>query len=120
MPLQGLFLNRRETPSGPAVTFQDNADDLINDLMTNLASSPANELDGQISDALRNSLFGRKSDDNPMGGQDLVGRNIFRSREVNLPTYAGLAECFGLRPDAQVGPHPHKDQFNSTQCSVAC
>jgi len=36
--------------------------------------------------------------------EDLVGRNIFRSREVNLPTYAGLAECFGVTPDAQVRP----------------
>lgn len=90
------------TPAGLSVTFRPDADALIDDLMSNLAASPANELDGQISDALRNSLFGRPSPDNAMGGQDLVGRNIFRSREVNLPTYAGLAECFGIPPDAQV------------------
>ena len=102
--VQRVFLRPVETPSGLEVTFRSDADSLIDSLMSNLASSPANELDGAISDALRNFLFGRPGPNNPMGGQDLVGRNIFRSREVNLPTYAGLAECFGVTPDAQVRP----------------
>lgn len=90
----------------PTVTFdvEKGGDKLLDKLVSSLATSLANELDGLISDALRNTLFGRPTPDNPMGGQDLVGRNIFRSREVNLPTYAGLAECFGITPDAQVWP----------------
>lgn len=102
--MQRVFLNPQQTPSGISVTFRPDADNLIDRLMSNLANSKANQLDGKISDALRNTLFGRPAGDNPMGGQDLVGRNIFRSREVNLPTYAGLAECFGITPDAQVCP----------------
>eukprot|EP00892_Ulva_mutabilis_P005801 jgi/Ulvmu1/3593/UM017_0005.1 len=58
--------------------------------------APPTEIDGRLSDALRNFLFGRSE------GQDLAGRNIFRSRELGLPTYAGMAECFGITPDATI------------------
>eukprot|EP00892_Ulva_mutabilis_P005142 jgi/Ulvmu1/29/UM001_0030.1 len=62
--------------------------------MSALSTTTANEIDGRLSDALRNLLFGRSE------GQDLAGRNIFRSRELGLPTYADMAECFGITPDA--------------------
>eukprot|EP00892_Ulva_mutabilis_P005792 jgi/Ulvmu1/3585/UM169_0003.1 len=91
---ESVFLNVVETPEGPEVSFRPDADTFLDSLVRNLATSPANELDGKISDAIRNTLFGR------IAGEDLVGRNIFRSRDVALPTYAGLAECFGITPDA--------------------
>ena len=96
--MQSVFLNVVDTAAGPEVTFRPDAVSFLDSLVSGLVTSPANELDGKISDALRNTLFGRGA------GEDLVGRNIFRSRDVALPTYAGLAECFGVTPDAQVRP----------------
>lgn len=119
LKLQRVFLDVEETAAGPAITFNAESENLIDSLMSNLASSPANELDGQVSDALRNTLFGRKTPDNPMGGQDLVGRNIFRSRDVSLPTYAGLARCFGITPDAQVRM-PRMAPGTCVCCVVCC
>eukprot|EP00892_Ulva_mutabilis_P005800 jgi/Ulvmu1/3592/UM017_0004.1 len=80
----------------PSVTYKDNAESSVANVMAALSTSTANEIDGRLSDALRNFLFGRSE------GQDLAGRNIFRSRELGLPTYAGMAECFGITPDATI------------------
>ena len=98
MHMQKFFLERQSTAEGVAVTFRTDADTVLDDLVSALAASPANEMDGRVSDAMRNNLFGLDE------GQDLVGRNIFRSRDVALPTYAGLAQCFGITPDATVRP----------------
>lgn len=65
-------------------------------LLTGLATEPCAEMDGRMSDSLRLMLFG------PHFQQDLAARNIFRGRDLNLPTYAGLAKCFGVEPDARV------------------
>lgn len=48
-------------------------------------------VDNHIVDGLRNFLFGM---------EDLVTRNLFRAREVGLPTYADTVECFGSAPIA--------------------
>ena len=54
----------------------------------------ANEIDGRISDALRNTLFGAF-------GEDLAARNIFRGRDVGVPWYKDIARCHGVEPDAE-------------------
>ena len=68
--------------------------------MLQLSTTTASEIDGKLSDALRNFLFGRAE------GEDLVGRNIFRGRELGVPTYAGVAQCFGLEFDDKVRSCP--------------
>ena len=63
-------------------------------LLTAVAGTPANEIDGKFSSALRNSLFG-------MFGEDLASRNLFRGRELGVPGYAALAKCFGNKPNTK-------------------
>ena len=46
-------------------------------------------VDNHIVDGLRNFLF---------GAEDLVTRNLFRSRDVGLATYADTVECYGSVP----------------------
>ena len=113
MHMQSFFLEAEDTADGPAVNFRAGADAILDDLVSALATSSANELDGRVSDALRNNLFGLAE------GQDLVGRNIFRSRDVALPTYAGLAECFGITPDVTVRPSP-TPLTSTSNCSCVC
>eukprot|EP00892_Ulva_mutabilis_P008880 jgi/Ulvmu1/6364/UM290_0001.1 len=84
-----FYAKAREGGFLPLTTAADTPDG-----SASLPEVTANEIDGRLSDALRNFLFGRSE------GQDLAGRNIFRSRELGLPTYAGMAECFGITPDA--------------------
>ena len=94
--MQTFYLQQTGSPAAPAVTYKASAEADITSIMMKLSTTKANEIDGKLSDALRNELFGRSE------GQDLAGRNIFRGRELGLPTYAGLAECYGTTPDAQV------------------
>eukprot|EP00892_Ulva_mutabilis_P006084 jgi/Ulvmu1/3848/UM018_0064.1 len=93
---ESFYLERTGPDSAPKVTYKASANDDLADMMHQLASTKANEIDGKLSDALRNFLFGHDE------GQDLAGRNIFRGRELGMPTYAGLAECFGTKHDATV------------------
>lgn len=80
----------------PSITYRDDAESDITNIMTQLSTTRANEVDGKLSDALRNFLFGHED------AEDLAGRNIFRGRELGIPTYGGLAACFGLEHDATV------------------
>jgi hypothetical protein len=66
------------------------------------AWSVANEIDGKLSSALRNSLFGSF-------GEDLASRNIFRGRDMDLPHYDKISTCFGVNYNQKVrrGPPPH-------------
>ena len=98
--MQEFFLRTSGTPDAPTVEYKINAEVQLSSIMWQLALTPANEIDGKLSDALRNNLFG------PAEGEDLAGRNIARGRDLGIPTYGGLAECFGLTPDATVR-HPH-------------
>ena len=91
---EDFYLVKSGPPSAPTATFRDDAEQDFSDIMQALSTTPANEIDGKLSDALRNLLFAE--------GEDLAGRNIFRGRELGLPTYAGMAECFGVSPDATV------------------
>ena len=88
---------------GSSPTYKANSDQLVDTIMRKLSTTSANEIDGKLSDALRNFLFN--------DGEDLAGRNIFRGRDIGLPTYAGLAKCFGITPDSKVQPpcHPPSD-----------
>lgn len=92
--VQTFFLDNSGSGSRPSVAYKDNADAMVSNIMQQLSTSSANEIDGKLSDALRNMLFDL--------GEDLAGRNIFRGRDLGLPTYAGLAECYGTTPNAQV------------------
>jgi len=93
--VQTFFLEK----SGRSPTYKANSDALVDTIMRKLSTTSANEIDGRLSDALRNFLFDE--------GQDLAGRNIFRGRDIGVPTYAGLAKCFGIKPDFKV-PSPRK------------
>ena len=99
--VQSFFLEHGGTFDAPSVTYKDDAESILSNIMLQLSTTKANEIDGRLSDALRNFLFGRDE------GQDLAGRNIFRGRDLGIPTYAGLAECFGTTPVATVCSHPH-------------
>ena len=78
------------------MTYKADAESNIANIMSKLSTTSANEIDGRLSDALRNFLFGRDE------AQDLAGRNIFRGRELGVPTYEGMAECYGTTPDPTV------------------
>ena len=110
--VQRMFLEE----SGKSPDYKSNSDELVTRIMRTLSTTSANEIDGKLSDALRNFLFDF--------GEDLAGRNIFRGRDIGLPTYAGLAKCYGISPDRQVKPPNHLpsvvlQSYDSTcqQCS---
>jgi Animal haem peroxidase len=83
-------------PQRSGVTLKDNAEELLTNVMAAVAGSKAAELDAKMSEALRNILFG------PTMKEDLASRNIFRGRELNVPTCGGVAKCLGLTAHAQV------------------
>ena len=97
--VQDFFLDKSGPVDSPMVTYKADAEDRLCNIMEGLATTRANEIDGKLSDALRNFLFGRSE------GEDLAGRNIFRGRDLGVPTYGGLAECYGLKPNAKVRVH---------------
>eukprot|EP00892_Ulva_mutabilis_P005365 jgi/Ulvmu1/31/UM001_0033.1 len=93
---EAFFTVQSGNPAAPTVEYKPDAEALLSSIFSGLVSTPCNEFDGRLSDALRNFLFGRAE------GEDLAGRNIFRGRELGIPTYAGLAECFGIVPNLSV------------------
>lgn len=54
-------------------------------------NTTAQAVDSQIIDGLRNFLFAAGPG---LFGEDLITRNLFRSREVGLPTYDTVAQCY--------------------------
>lgn len=98
--LQDYFLEHRDG----GFAMRDDAGTRLDSLLEAAAGSPCAERDGTMSDTLRNTLFG-------MFGHDLAARNIFRARDLHLPSYADLASCFGAQADAEV-PDP------SSLCSI--
>lgn len=86
-------------PSGKK--YRDDSDDDIDDMMRAVAQESAAELDGKMSNGLRNILFGPLvvKDGIPSGAEDLCTRNIYRGRDLHLPSYAGLARCYGIEPN---------------------
>jgi hypothetical protein len=65
-------------------------------LLRGLAAQPAQEIDPQIIDEVRNFLFGPPGS----GGFDLATLNIQRGRDHGLPGYNEVREAFGLTPAA--------------------
>jgi len=59
------------------------------------ASNLAAEVDGQLSNTLRNMLFGVR-------GLDLAAFNIFRGRELGVATYETFTKLFGTTFDASL------------------
>lgn len=51
------------------------------------AQTPAQKVDTKVVDGLRNIMF---------GSEDLVTRNLFRGRDMGLPTYQEIASCYGF------------------------
>lgn len=94
--MQKFFLINEEGGVG----YKPDAGALMDKILALLTTTQAAEMDGKMSDALRNILFG------PEFQEDLCSRNIFRSREMNVPSYANIATCFGETPDPTVRAHP--------------
>jgi hypothetical protein len=81
LPLRAAFFNPKEiTRTG------------IDPLLRGLAKQPAQELDNQIVDDVRNFLFGPPG----AGGFDLASLNIQRGRDHGLPSYNQVREALGL------------------------
>lgn len=55
----------------------------------------AQQADAKVIDGLRNFLFAAGPN---VIGEDLISRNLFRSREVGLGTYTQICQCYGLEP----------------------
>ncbi|MCO6454034.1 MAG: hypothetical protein J5I93_01860 [Pirellulaceae bacterium] len=66
--------------------------DGIEPYLLGMAAQPAEQLDTQVVDALRNFLFGPPG----AGGLDLVSLNIQRGRDLGLPSYNQLRQQLGL------------------------
>lgn len=71
----------------------------LDDVALFSAQSRANQIDGKLSDTLRNTLFGDF-------GEDLGSRNMYRSRDMRVPSYGTLAACFGVKPTGRVRSAP--------------
>lgn len=89
---QAFYLDQKDGK----VSLRGDSEHYMELLLKALAEEPAAEMDGRVSDALRNVLFG------PNFQEDLVSRNIFRGRDLNLPSYEKIARCFGVRPNKKV------------------
>lgn len=68
----------------------------IDSLLRGLALQPAQAIDSEIVDAVRNFLFGPPG----AGGFDLASLNIQRGRDHGLPSYNQLRVAVGLQPIA--------------------
>lgn len=68
------------------------------------AETPAQKCDLKVVNALRNVMFASNS--NP--GEDLVTRNLFRGRDIGLPTYEEICICYQtpIIPIGTIGPDP--------------
>jgi peroxidase len=66
----------------------------IEPILRGLATQPAQEMDNQIVDGVRNFLFGEPG----QGGFDLAALNIQRGRDHGLADYNTVGKAYGLRP----------------------
>ncbi|MEZ5300802.1 MAG: peroxidase family protein [Verrucomicrobiales bacterium] len=77
----------------------------IDPVLRGLASQRCQEVDSELTDAVRNFLFGPPGS----GGLDLASLNIQRGRDHGLPGYNALRRAMGLRPArrfSDVNPDP--------------
>lgn len=89
--LQDFFLEHRDG----GLAMKNDAGTRLKSLLEAAAANPCARRDGMMSDTLRNTLFGSF-------GHDLAARNIFRARDMRMPSYEDLADCFGATPDPDV------------------
>ena len=89
-------------PDGP-LALRDgffNSEPIVTDgiepYLRGMANQPAERLDAQVVDSLRNFLFGPPG----AGGLDLVSLNIQRGRDMGLPGYNELRRQLDLEPAA--------------------
>jgi hypothetical protein len=80
--------------------LKDDAQQRLDELLNAVATTPANKVDGKISNTLRNVLFGAF-------GEDLASRNIFRARDVGMVSYRQLTECFNSQYSSPVRCHTY-------------
>ncbi len=66
----------------------------IDSILKYLASDPAQEIDNQVVDEVRNFLFGQPG----AGGFDLASLNIQRGRDHGLADYNSTRVAYGLKP----------------------
>lgn len=101
--------------AGAADAAKANAD--LDTLVQATSDHPMAALDGRMSDALRNVLFGSQ-------GLDLGAFNIFRARDVGVRGYAALARCYGVRADPHVRavfcPLPRLPRTSTASTRVRC
>ena len=76
IPLLDLFFNAQDLQTNGISFYIDLA-----------AKTPAQKVDVKVVDGLRNIMF---------GSEDLVTRNLFRGRDMGLPTYREIANCYGF------------------------
>lgn len=99
--MQKFFLKPIEVPPEsllPGAFWSSTTDADIDRMLTLASEFPAGELDGRMSESLRDILFGLDM------SHDLCSANIFRARDLHLPSYAGIAQCYGVTPDNKVSP----------------
>jgi hypothetical protein len=107
--MQRFYLSKESGYSELTRTATADMDDLVRDV----ASYRCAELDGKISDALRNTLFGEV-------GHDLATRNIFRGRDMGLASYADLARCYGTVLDPKVCKYANWNEVMGTGLHTYC
>lgn len=77
----------------------------IDELTRLVLRQHAEKVDDKAVDGLRNFLFSGR---NLLIGEDLFARNIFRGRELGLPTYSQICACYGTVPYmAQMNEDPY-------------
>ena len=76
-----------EQDSDGVTQLKEDANKRLDSLLQTVSRTQANKVDGKISDTLRNVLFGAF-------GEDLASRNIFRGRDVGLPSYSEMMKCY--------------------------
>jgi hypothetical protein len=71
----------------------------VDSTIIHATATRAQKVDLKVVDSLRNILFGEH-------GMDLVTLNLFRQRELYVPRYTQLCQCFGVEPQFEPGlPH---------------
>ena len=89
-PLPGGPLSLRDAFFNTATIIEDG----IEPLLRGMLSQQVEQIDTQIIDALRNTLFGPPGS----GGLDLGAMSIQRGRDLGLPSYNAARTQFGLNP----------------------
>ena len=113
LPLKNAFFD-------PSFLASDatGATNRLDQILLGLSRSVAQEIDVQVTDAVRNFLFGPPG----AGGMDLVALNIQRGRDHGLPSYNDMRTAYGLSPALSfsdiTNDHPLQHQLEQIYASV--